>query len=346
MAKELHQVSHQAYGKNASQFQLMRSDPHALDRLDLRFRWGRYGIQVLRCHLAYQPAGNVIKSHKHREYEFHFIYSGKGILVLEDGNHAVHAGLFYLTGPHVVHQQEVDPWEAIEELCLHVDIVDQSSSTQTGEQSWGEQWEIAEADECVRQLNTMVAHPTLDQYDAMSWFLTAYRAWHERELGAFTTIQQAVIQILLRAARAHHVTQIHTALPSRDMNAYRYQLATQFIRDNYARAINLEEVAEELNIGGRQLQRILGEQGNETFSGYLERYRLMQVCMALTRDDQTVEKLAQQHGFSSGSYLHYVFKKRLGMTPQQYREQQRQYNSSMNTPTAWPDRSMHSESDK
>lgn len=306
-----------------TQFEIMQDDPYALERLDIRFRWGRYDIQVLRCHLMSLAAGQVLPAHKHHNYEFHFIPGGKGTLVLEDGTYPFQAGMFYLTGPQVVHQQEADSWEQMDELCLHLNIVPVTSSKEHERSDWGGEWEALEADECIRQLDTMPAYPALDQYDAMSWFLTAYRAWHDHELGAYSTIRQAIIQILLRAARAHHVTQIQRALPTRCMNAYRYGLATQYIRDNYARPLTLEEVARELHICGRQLQRILGEQAGETFSCYLERYRIAQVCMALTHEDQTVEQLANQHGFSNGSYLHHVFKKRMGMTLQQYREQQR-----------------------
>lgn len=303
----------------------MQDEPGALDRLDLRFRWGRYGIQMLRCHLTSFDPGYVIPAHKHCDYEFHFIPRGKGTVTLDEGAFPLHAGMFYLTGPQVMHRQEADQWEAMYELCLHIDIVALTDvSEASADAYWGEQWEVGEADECVRQLNAMPATPTLDQYNAMSWFLVAYRAWHDREPGAYTTIRQSIIQILLRAARAHNITRSVTALPARDMNAYRYRLATQYIRDNYARPLTLEEVADGLNICGRQLQRIFDEHAGEPFSGYLERYRLAQVCQALARTDQSVAHIAGAHGFSSGSYLHYVFKKRLGRTPAQYREQQRQ----------------------
>ncbi len=319
--------SSHSVGRNAigpAQFQLMRTDPHALDRLDIRFRWGGYGIQVQRCHLISIWSGQVIQAHKHHNYEFHFIPSGKGTVVLDEGAFPVHAGMFYLTGPGVVHRQEGDAEERMDELCLHIDIVEIASSStreKENETSWGEEWEVAEAEECIHQLHTMPAYPTTDSYDAMSWFLTAYRAWYDREPGAFSTIRQAITQILLRAARARSLPHIQTTLPSRDMNAHRYRLATQYIRDNYAQPLTLEEVAEALHICSRQLQRILDEQAGETFSGYLERYRLAQVCLALRHANQTVEQLARQHGFSSASYLHHVFKRRIGLTPQQYREQ-------------------------
>ncbi len=327
-AKDLSGSQYLMSRRNANPFlfEPMLDDPHALDRLDIQFRWGHYGIQLLRCHLTSFEPGSICHFHKHRDYEFHFIPRGKGVVRLADGTFPLHAGMFYLTGPEVIHQQEGDAEEEMYELCLHIDIIplDKPELAEGNQETyWGEQWEVAEADECVRQLNTMSPIPTLDQYNAMNWFLTAYLAWRDREFGAFTTIRQSIIQILMRAARAHHVTQIHAALPARDMTAYRYQLATQYIRDNYARTLTLEEVADGLHICGRQLQRILGEYAGETFSGYLERYRLAQVCLALTHSDQTVEQLAVNHGFSAGNYLHYVFKKRLGITPLQYREQQR-----------------------
>ena len=319
---------YQVFRRNTGplRFQHMQKDPYALDRLDIRFQWGRYGIQVLRCHLNSFEAGSTIPAHKHREYEFHFIAWGQGSVMLSDGTFPVQEGMFYLTAPQIVHQQYADPWDPVSELCLHVDIVELESQgvpALTEKGSWGRPLEISEADECVRQLNAMPAHPTLDQYDAMNWFLTAFSAWYDRELGAYSTIRQSIIQILLRAARAHAMTDIHTALPSRDMNAYRYQLATQYIRDNYMRAITVEEVAGELHICGRQLQRIMHEQASETFSAYLERYRLSQVCLSLMHTDLPVEQVAIQHGFSSGSYLHYVFRKCIGLTPLQYRKQQR-----------------------
>jgi AraC-like DNA-binding protein len=331
MANDPGRARYQVFMKNTGPlfFQQMLTDPFALDRLDIRFQWGRYGIQVLRCHLNAFGAGTTIPTHKHREYEFHFIPWGQGALTLDDGEFPLHAGMFYLTSPQVKHRQDVDAWNPMSELCLHVDIVrlDGARDVSAGT-DWWRQLEMREADECMRQLDAMPAHPTLDQYNAMHWFLTAFTAWYERELGAYSTIRQSIIQILLRAARAHELTQIHTALPSRDMNAYRYQLATQYIRDNYTRAITLDEVANELHICGRQLQRIMTEQANETFSSYLEHYRLAQVCLALLHTDLPVEKVAVQHGFSTGSYLHYVFKKRMGLTPMQYREQQGQGKSA------------------
>jgi len=303
-------------------FQEMEENRYALDRLDIQFRWGNYGIRVLKFHLTTFPPGKVVGFHKHSEYEFHFIPRGKGKVILGDREHSLHEGLFYLTGPNVVHYQEADAHEAMDELCLHVDIVRLSECAAQQDAQWGAHWEAEEAEQCVKALQSIPAYPAVDQYNAMHWFLAAYRAWRENQPGLFTTIKQSIIQILLRAARCHTDRQEPLPYPSRDMNAHRFRLATRFIQDNYANPITLEEVSEKVGVSGRQLQRIFEEQASLTFSEYVEHLRLSHVCTDLVESARTVEQIAAEHGFSSSNYLHYVFKKRFGVTPGQYRLQQ------------------------
>ena len=104
-------------------FEPMLENPMALDRLELSFRWGSYGLRVLRCHLTSFPAGMIIDFHQHSEYEIHYIPYGKGRVILDGVTHPLHEGLLYVTAPGVIHRQEADELEAMGELCLHVDIV-------------------------------------------------------------------------------------------------------------------------------------------------------------------------------------------------------------------------------
>jgi AraC-like DNA-binding protein/mannose-6-phosphate isomerase-like protein (cupin superfamily) len=297
-------------------YALMAEKMDAIDRLDIQFRWGCYGFRVYHCHLTSFPPGKLIRFHKHSEYEFHFIPRGKGTVILEDTVYPVHEGQFYLTGPNVMHQQEADEREAMDELCLHIDITPLEDADSP---DWGEQWECHEAKMCIHALDTLPLRPHSDQYNAMSWFLTAYRAWHEGQPGAFSTIKQAIIQILLRSARLSSEPSVTFDPPSRNMNEHRFKIATQFIHDNYASPITLHEVAERIPISGRQLQRIFRDSGKESFSAYLENYRLSQICSSIVEGQRPIEQIALEHGFASSNYLYYVFKKRFGMTPNQFR---------------------------
>jgi len=297
-------------------YAVMFGKQDALERLDIRVRWGRYDIRVLRFHLTTFPPGKICAFHKHDEFEFHFIPKGRGKLVTDTGEYLLREGQFYLTGPGVLHYQEADAEEAMDELCLHVEIAVRDD---VGDGL--DKWEAMEADECVGKLRRLPPVPAPDLYGAMPHFLAAFEACSEGAPGLYTTIKQHVVQILLKASRAYDERSgARPALPARDMKAYRYRLAMQYIRANYAGDVTLDDVAEKLNISARQLQRIFKEmRGDATFSGILEEVRLAAVCKKLAETDLSVERIAVSEGFSNGNYLHAVFRRRFGMTPTAYR---------------------------
>jgi AraC-like DNA-binding protein/mannose-6-phosphate isomerase-like protein (cupin superfamily) len=304
-------------------YELLIEQGNALDRLDVEFRWGHYGIRMLKFHHTIFSPGKIISFHKHSEYEFHYIPRGKGKVILGDASYSLQEGMLYLTGPNLLHYQEADTEEAMNELCLHIDIVklaskDASSVGAGQETEWGDKWEAAEAEACIQQLRTMPPKPALDQYRAMECFLNAYRAWYENQPGLFTVIKQSIIQILLRTTRAY-ASGPQLDIPSRDMKHYRHKLAVQFIKDNYMEPLTLEIVAERVQISPRQLQRIFRDHTGGTFSEYIEHVRLTHICHELSLSDQTIDQIAYKNGFSSANYLHYVFKKKLGSTPMKYR---------------------------
>lgn len=290
----------------------------ALERLDLRFPWGRYDLRVLRFHLtAFQP-GRPVGFHKHDEFEFHFIPKGRGIVIMNDRTYPLRDGLFYLTGPGLMHYQEADVQDPMLELCLHIDIVERQSKNHA------EAWEVQEAEACIHQLRNLPAFPTHDLYEAMPHFLEAYEAVKANIPGLLTTLKQHVIQILLKAARAYDSSSKElprTELPSRDMKAYRYRLALQYIQANYAGVMTIEDIAEKINISPRQLQRVFKEMNPDmTFRELLEQVRLEAVCRMLAETSLPVNHIASSAGFSSSNYLHAVFRRRFGVTPAEYRK--------------------------
>lgn len=306
------------------QLKIMETKPDALDRMDIQFQWGNYGLRVLRCHLVSFHPGEVVPFHEHSEYEFHFIPSGKGKVIMNDESFSLHKGLFYLTGPHVVHYQEADHKQSMEELCLHIDIVKLFDKDDVPADYWGNRLDILEADACMTQLQQLPLRPTFDAYQAMQWFVIAYQAWLDNKLGMHTSIQQAVIQVLLRSVQAYESThKLEIDASARNMTAHRYALATQFIEDNYFRPLSLDDVASKISISGRQLQRIFTEQTGHTFSNYLENVRLDHICRDLIQTEDPIHDIAARHGFSNSNYLFHVFRKRFGMTPGAYKTMKR-----------------------
>jgi AraC-like DNA-binding protein/quercetin dioxygenase-like cupin family protein len=302
---------------NASPFPYARMQDKwdALDRLDLRFRWGPFVLRVLRCHLVFFPPGQIINFHKHSEFELHFIPKGKGKVILIDQPYDLHEGLFYVTAPDVVHYQESDADDPMYELCLHCEVVKTDAEAGTGDEL-----EWADACECIDFLGKVPAIPVVDRHHAMNVFLEAYRTWEEQPIGFYTSMKQSIVQILLRAARAFDGLGGKAGIPERDMNFHRYQLATQYMEDNEGLPISLEQVAGSISVSPRQLQRIFRSEGQTTFRDYLEHVRLKSICSELIHTDRPIELIALDHGYANPNYLYPVFKNKFDLTPTAYRK--------------------------
>ncbi|AIQ56677.1 helix-turn-helix domain-containing protein [Paenibacillus borealis] len=295
-------------------FGIMFEKQDMLERLDISILWGHYEISVLRFHLTSFPPGKVIDFHNHAEFEFHFIPRGKGTVILGDQLYPLSEGMLYLTGPGVMHRQEADPEESMEELCLHVKITEKLRED-------ADPWEVAEAEECVEKLRKLPPIPAQDYHRAMKCFLEAYEACDGKLTGYYTSIKHLVISILLKVTRTYDTGGMGTSAPVRDMLAYRYQYAIQYMEANSSATVTLENVAEKLNISSRQLQRIFKHiHPDKTFSRVLEDIRLQAVCSKLESGTLPIEHIAQSEGFTNATYLHSVFRKRLGMTPAAYRK--------------------------
>jgi len=294
-------------------YRIMLEKRDLLERLEITIPWGHYEIRVLRFHLTSFPPGRVIDFHNHAEFEFHFIPGGKGKVILEGHTYPLSEGMLYLTGPGVVHYQEADAEESMDELCLHVDIVEKP-------REWIDPWEAAEAEETMHKLRHLPRSPAHDYHQAMDCFLEAYEACDGKLMGYYTSIKQLVISILLKTARAYDVGGIRAEAPVRDMSTYRYEYAVQYLEANHSGAVNLENVAEKLHISTRQLQRIFSRVNPQRpFSRVLEDIRLQSVCRALAENSSSIEQIALLSGFTNANYLHTVFRKRMGMTPAAFR---------------------------
>lgn len=311
MLKETKAVS----GGATYPFQIMLENKELLERVELIFLWGNYQIKVLRWHLARFTPGSHIPFHKHSEFEFHFIARGKGTVNIFNQHHAFDSGMFYLTGPNIVHEQRASKTLGMDELCLHVEIINVDNEN-------GDVWEIQEAEGCMEVLKDFPLRPLLDHYDAMSCFLEAYSAWHEGKIGAYTTLKQAVIQILIRATKSVDIGSLSLAFPERDIQSHRLQMALHYIHDNYTTNISLQEVANRIGLSSRQLQRIFSKYATASFSSYVEQYRLQKICEDIIYTTDTIEMIAARHGFQNTNYLYQVFKKKYETTPLNYRRKQ------------------------
>ncbi|MEC0370116.1 AraC family transcriptional regulator [Paenibacillus chibensis] len=96
---------------------------------------------------------------------------------------------------------------------------------------------------------------------------------------------------------------------------------TDFIHQHYENKITLEEIAAAGSVCRSRCCDLFSSYLGQTPNAYLTRYRIQKSCEMLQETDRTISEIAMSCGFQSSSYFSYVFRKELGLTPQNYRKQ-------------------------
>lgn len=87
--------------------------------------------------------------------------------------------------------------------------------------------------------------------------------------------------------------------------------------------LNLERLAEQLNLSPRQLSHLINHYFHKNFFEFINDYRLEQVKIRLRSEewkDKSVQEIYESVGFRSKSSFFTLFRKATGVTPSQYRD--------------------------
>lgn len=95
--------------------------------------------------------------------------------------------------------------------------------------------------------------------------------------------------------------------------------AISYIENFYYRNPSLEETAGAANFSAPYFSRLFHAQMGKSYSEYLNHVKLRHACILLAQTSLSVMEIAQETGFCHGNYLNEQFKRKMGMTPGQFR---------------------------
>lgn len=95
----------------------------------------------------------------------------------------------------------------------------------------------------------------------------------------------------------------------------------QYLRDNYLEKITLSELAFLFRTNRSNLCRAFRETTGETVVSYINRKKTERAKRELTETNKTVSQIADEMHFEEVSYFCRFFKKEVGVTPSEFREQ-------------------------
>lgn len=97
--------------------------------------------------------------------------------------------------------------------------------------------------------------------------------------------------------------------------------AVHYIERSYDQDIGVESIAAHLGISGVYLIKIFKQETGKTVTEYLTEYRMEVAKKLILEKRWKIYDLAQRVGYHSAQYFSTVFKKYTGLTPQEYRGQ-------------------------
>ena len=144
--------------------------------------------------------------------------------------------------------------------------------------------------------------------------------WINADYGYELAIRADILKIFLWVLRYWR----ENNLASMDMFDYSdetlrvIQSAIEYVSNNYAE-INERDVAEHCNLSYSYFSRTFKKVMNQSFSEYLNSYRLTKAEQLLSSTDKPISEISDILGFSTPSYFISQFKTKKDISPKQYR---------------------------
>lgn len=99
-----------------------------------------------------------------------------------------------------------------------------------------------------------------------------------------------------------------------------------YIQSHTNMPIGVEDVAEEIHRSSSYLMRRFKAELGMSVGDYITKCKLEEACDLLVYGDRSLAEISAYLGYSSQSYFQNVFKKQFGLTPMQYRNQNKKAN--------------------
>jgi YesN/AraC family two-component response regulator len=132
---------------------------------------------------------------------------------------------------------------------------------------------------------------------------------------------QAVIKLLTIFAQHLSLVSNQVFLQDQNHELPAITLAKQFIQEHQAEKITLNQVAKAVNMSRFNFCKTFSKAVGIHFTDYLVRLRIERAKNLLLNPNLRVSEIAFEAGFQSLTHFNRVFKKLLGQSPTDYREQ-------------------------
>ena len=151
--------------------------------------------------------------------------------------------------------------------------------------------------------------------EIINLYKLALKTAHKQESG-FQQILAGVVNLLLGFAYAEHM---QTALEDMQVSAQLNE-AKIIMQDNFNKSLSCQEVATRICMSYSRFRRLFRQYIGFAPAQYLLELKINKSKELLTNTALTCQEIAFESGFEYPSHFNIAFKKKTGITPNQYRD--------------------------
>lgn len=236
--------------------------------------------------------------HTHNHAELFYIVGGKGQFLIEDQLYPVNTNHLVIINPNVTHTEVSLNAQPLEYIVLGIEGVELSITENSNGQF------------CI-----------LDHFESMDITSCLRNILREMELKqpGYEDICQAFMEILIiRLMRSTGLSV--PAEPQNTVGNRQCAAVRRYIDHHFKESITLDQLAEEAHMNKFYLSHAFKQEYGVSPINYMISRRLEESKYLLAETDLSMSQIAQLLGFSSLSYFSQVFRKTQGLSPMEYRQ--------------------------
>ncbi len=252
--------------------------------------------------------------HMHRFIEIHYNMQGPSLyrmnqredLMLTDNN-------ILVIGPEVLHQEWVPAAPDRESVCFSFTVKPRKSKITDSE--------MVSLFSSVPAGSWFVFPLTLEIRSTLDRIADEYHGHH---YGCLYMLKGLIAELIIRTLRARQVKS-HPTLPTKNLSDRSEFLLNLYFFQVFCGEIDgsIDDVSTLLRVSPRQVNRIMARIYHKSFIDLVLENKINGSSEKLLKTDLSISDIAQKYGFCSSSAYGAAFKKRMGVSPGQYRKERR-----------------------
>ena len=236
--------------------------------------------------------------HTHNHAELFYIVGGKGQFLIEDQLYPVNTNHLVIINPNVTHTEVSLNAQPLEYIVLGIEGVELSITENSNGQF------------CI-----------LDHFESMDITSCLRNILREMELKqpGYEDICQAFMEILIIRLMRSTGLSVPTE-PQNSVGNHQCAAVRRYIDHHFKESLTLDQLAEEAHMNKFYLSHAFKQEYGISPINYMISRRLEESKYLLAETDLSMSQIAQLLGFSSLSYFSQVFRKTQGLSPMEYRQ--------------------------